>query len=122
MGGGGGEVREKRGKQGSHRKCEKEEGGERKEGRDKTIVVQQSPLSDISLTCLNPLSSSELDAPPCMEVCTMDLARDLELPGLPTRKSGIRSSMQIAIIKTFSRRAAFLAMFGPRVMLSSSTS
>ena len=52
----------------------------------------------------------------------MDFARDLELPGLPTRKRGIRSSMQIAIIKTFSRRAAFLAMLGPRVILSSSTS
>ena len=75
-----------------------------------------------SLACLNPLKSSELDAVPCMEDCTMDLARDLELPGLPTRKRGIRFSMQIAIMKTFSRRAAFLAMFGPRVMLSSSTS
>ena len=52
----------------------------------------------------------------------MDFARDLELPGLPTRKRGIRNSMQIAIIKTFSRRAAFLAMLGPRVILSSSTS
>ena len=52
----------------------------------------------------------------------MDFARDLELPGLPTRKRGIRNSMQIAIIKTFSLRAAFLAMLGPKVMLSSSTS
>ena len=52
----------------------------------------------------------------------MDLARDLELPGLPTRKRGIRNSIQIAIMNTFSRRAAFLAMFGPRVMLFSSTS
>ena len=76
----------------------------------------------VSLACLNPLSSSELDAVPCMEDCTMDLARDLELPGLPTRKRGIRSSMHIVIMKTFSRRAAFLAMFGPRVMLSSSIS
>ena len=73
-------------------------------------------------TCLNPRSSSELEAVPCMETCTMDFARDLELPGLPTRKRGIRSSMQIAIMKTFSLRAAFLAMFGPRVILSSSTS
>ena len=76
----------------------------------------------IILACLNPLSSSELDALPCMEDCTMDLASDLELPGFPTRKSGIRNSMQITIMKTFSRRAAFLAMFGPNVMLSSSTS
>ena len=73
-------------------------------------------------TCLNPLRSSELEAVPCMEACTMDFARDLELPGLPTRKRGIRSSMQIAIMKTFSLRAAFLAMFGPRVILSSRTS
>jgi len=59
---------------------------------------------------------------PCIEDCTMDLARDLELPGLPTRKRGILNSIQIAIMNTFSRRAAFLAIFGPRVMLSSSTS
>ena len=73
-------------------------------------------------TCLNPRSSSELEVVPCIEACTMDFARDLELPGLPTRKRGIRSSMQTAIMKTFSLRAAFLAMFGPRVILSSSTS
>ena len=73
-------------------------------------------------TCLNPRSSFELEAVPCMETCTMDFARDLELPGFPTRKRGIRRSMQTAIIKTFSLRAAFLAMFGPRVILSSSTS
>ena len=52
----------------------------------------------------------------------MDFARDLELPGFPTRKRGIRSSIHIAIMKTFSWRAAFLAMFGPRDMLSSSAS
>ena len=52
----------------------------------------------------------------------MDLAKDLELPGLPTKKRGIRSSMHTAIMKMFSLRAAFRAMFGPRVMLSNSTS
>ena len=51
----------------------------------------------------------------------MDLANDLELPGLPTRKRGILSSIQMAIMKTFSLRAAFLAMFGPSTMLSSKT-
>ena len=88
------------------------------------FAIQDCPtLYKIStLTCLNPLSSSELEAVPCMEVCTIDLARDFELPGLPTRNRGIRNSMQIAIMKTFSRRAAFLAMFGPRIMLSRSTS
>ena len=79
-------------------------------------------INKFYFTCLNPRSSSELEAVPCMEAWTMDFARDLELPGLPTRKRGIRSSMQIAIMKTFSLRAAFLAMFGPRVILSSSTS
>ena len=86
------------------------------------MVMKLAELYQFYFTCLNPRSSSELEAVPCMEACTMDFARDLELPGLPTRKSGIRSSMQIAIMKTFSLRAAFLAMFGPRVILSSSTS
>ena len=86
------------------------------------IQQQVHHLLNILLTCLNPLSNSVIEAAPCIEVCTIDLARDLELPGLPTRKSGIRNSMQIAIMKTFSRRAAFLAMFGPRIMLFRSTS
>ena len=89
--------------------------GEEESGRKKK-------LNQFYFTCLNPRSSSDLEAVPCMEAWTMDFARDLELPGFPTRKRGIRSSMQIAIMKTFSLRAAFLAMFGPRVILSSSTS
>ena len=86
------------------------------------LIQQQVHHLNVSLTCLNPLSNSVIEAAPCIEVCTMDLARDLELPGLPTRNRGIRNSMQIAIMKTFSLRAAFLAMFGPRIMLSKSTS
>ena len=94
----------------------------REERRSKKRGEKAMKLNLFYFTCLNPLRSSELEAVPCMEACTMDFARDLELPGLPTRKRGIRSSMQIAIMKTFSLRAAFLAMFGPRVILSSSTS
>jgi len=43
----------------------------------------------------------------------MDLARDFELPGLPTKNSGILSSIQTTIMNTFSRKAALLAMFCP---------
>ena len=79
-------------------------------------------LLRLSFTCLNPFNRSDLEACPCMQLATIDLARDLELPGFPTRKRGIRSSMHTVIIKIFSLRAAFRAMFGPRVMLSNSTS
>ena len=76
----------------------------------------------VNLTSLNPFSRSDLEACPCIELATMDLAKDLELPGLPTKKRGMRNSMHTAIMKMFSLRAAFRAMFGPRVMLSNSTS
>ena len=45
------------------------------------------------------------------------LAKDFELPGLPTTKSGIRNSVQTAIMNTFSLNAAFRAMFLPSSML-----
>jgi len=46
--------------------------------------------------------SSERARSPCMASATILLASDLELPGLPTRNSGIRSSMHITIMNTFS--------------------
>ena len=70
----------------------------REERRSKKRGEKAMKLNLFYFTCLNPLRSSELEAVPCMEACTMDFARDLELPGLPTRKRGIRSSMQIAIM------------------------
>ena len=39
---------------------------------------------------------------PCMTSVTTDLARDLLLPGFPTMKRGILSSIMMAIIQTFS--------------------
>ena len=62
-------------------------------------------------TFLNSLSLSLVDSSPCIEFETIDFARDFELPGFPTRKRGIRSSMHITIINTFSLRAALRAMF-----------
>ena len=52
----------------------------------------------------------------------MAFASDLELPGFPTRNSGILRSMHTAIINTFSLRAALRAMFSPNTILSSNTS
>ena len=74
------------------------------------------------LTCLKDLSRSLLEAWPCIELATMALASDLELPGLPTRKSGILKSTQMAIMKMFSLKAALRAMFLPNSILSNSTS
>ena len=48
-----------------------------------------------------------------MASVTTVLARDLELPGLPTKKSGMRKSMQVTIMNAFSHSASFFAMFGP---------
>ena len=73
-------------------------------------------------TSLNDLRSSVLDDFPFNELETIDFARDFELPGFPTKKRGILRSMQIAIMKTFSLRAVFRAMFFPNCMLSSRTS
>jgi len=39
----------------------------------------------------------------------MHLAKDLELPGLPTRNNGIFNSMQTIIMNTFSLKAALQA-------------
>ena len=72
-------------------------------------------------TSLNDLRSFVLDDFPFIELETIDFARDFELPGLPTKKRGILRSMQIAIMKTFSLRAAFRAMFLPNSMLFSRT-
>ncbi len=74
------------------------------------------------VTSLNSFSNSEFDVCPRIDEATTDLARDLELPGFPTRKRGILSSMQIVIMKMFSLRAAFRAMLWPSSMLSKSTS
>ena len=77
----------------------------------------------INHTCLNSFIKFVSDAVlPNMESDTIDLASDLELPGLPTKKRGILNSIHIAIIKTFSLRAAFLAMLGPSFILSNRTS
>ena len=64
-------------------------------------------------TSLKVLNNLDCAAAPCMLVLTTSLARDLELPGFPTTKSGIRSSMHITIINTFSLKAMFRAMLGP---------
>lgn len=69
-------------------------------------------------TCFKDLMSGLLDAGPAIEFCTIVFASDLELPGFPTRNSGIRSSIHTTIIKTFSRKAVFLAMLAPIFILS----
>ena len=73
-------------------------------------------------TSLKSFNSSDSDVLPSIELATIDLARDFELPGFPTRNNGIRNSMQITIMNTFSRRAAFFAMFDPNFMLLRRTS
>ncbi len=65
------------------------------------------------VTCLKVLKSSDLAASPCMLSATTVLARDFELPGLPTTNNGILSSMHTTIMNTFSLKAVFLAMLGP---------
>ena len=85
-------------------------------------MVFCNKYSSINRTSLKCFNSSFSDALPCIESATMDLARVFELPGLPTRKSGILSSMEMVIMNTFSLRAAFLAMLRPNNMFSNSTS
>jgi hypothetical protein len=51
-----------------------------------------------------------------MLVDITSFAKDLELPGLPTTNNGMRNSVQTAIMKTFSLRAVFLAMFSASCM------
>jgi len=68
------------------------------------------------------LKSGYLALFPCMASDTMVFASDLELPGFPTRKRGILSSMQTTIMNTFSFKAVFLAMFFSKLTLSKTTS
>ena len=69
----------------------------------------------IVFTCLKLLNSLDLAASPCMLSATTVLAKDLELPGFPTTNSGILSSMHTTIMNTFSLKAVFGAIFGPKV-------
>ena len=62
-------------------------------------------------TCFKFLNNSLSELPAFMLVDITSFAKDLELPGLPTTNNGMRSSVQIAIINTFSLRAIFLAIF-----------
>ena len=55
--------------------------------------------------------NSDRELRPIMARDTIDLASDFELPGLPTMNSGMRSSMQIIIMNTFSSRAELRAIF-----------
>lgn len=73
-------------------------------------------------TCLKFRNICETDDVPCMISATMVFARDLELPGFPTKKRGIRSSMEITIMNTFSLRALFFAMFLSKLTFSRNTS
>ncbi len=75
-----------------------------------------------NLTSLKLRSKSLADSFPRIESLRTAFAKDFELPGFPTKKRGIRNSTQIAIMKIFSRNAAFLAMFFPRVILSKKVS
>ena len=83
--------------------------------KNRPAIVSFDKVSHINnypqLTSLKFLNKGELDELPCMLSWMMVLANDFELPGLPTMKSGIRSSIQITIIKIFSQRASFFAMF-----------
>lgn len=73
-------------------------------------------------TCLKFRNICETDDVPCMISATMVFARDLELPGFPTKKRGIRSSMETTIMNTFSLRALFFAMFLSKLTFSRNTS
>lgn len=73
-------------------------------------------------TCLKFRNICETDDVPCMISATMVFARDLELPGFPTKKRGIRSSMEITIMNTFSLRALFFAIFLSKLTFSRKTS
>lgn len=73
-------------------------------------------------TCLKFRNICETDDVPCMISATMVFARDLELPGFPTKKRGIRSSMETTIMNTFSLRALFFAIFLSKLTFSRKTS
>ena len=89
---------------------------------ERKIIEYLLMISSLILASLKFRSSSDREEDPRIDSAMIALARDLELPGLPTRNSGIFSSIQTAIIKMFSLRAAFFAMLRPSSMLSSSTS
>ena len=73
-------------------------------------------------TCLSCLNSSLWADVPCIASDTMVFAKDLDDPGLPTRNSGIRSSMHTTIINTFSFRAWLRAILSSSLTLSSKMS
>ena len=75
-----------------------------------------------SFTCLNFCNNGLEEVAPCIESATMDFAKDLELPGFPTKNSGIFSSIQIIIINTFSRKALLRATFCGSFKLFKNTS
>ena len=81
----------------------------------RTLVMASLRISKCAcvFTCLKFLNSIDLAASPCMLSATTVLAKDLELPGLPTTNSGILTSMHTTIMNTFSLRAVFRAMLGP---------
>ena len=88
---------------------------------DLTGILYEGSKCKYLHTSLNVFIKGFSEAFPNIESATIDLAKDFELPGLPIKKRGILNSIQIAIIKTFSLRAAFLAMFWPNFMLSKRT-
>jgi hypothetical protein len=77
----------------------------------KPDYLDQFNYFDDLLTCFKFLKSSLCELPAFMLVDITSFAKDLELPGLPTTNNGMRSSVQMAIMKTFSLSAVFLAMF-----------
>lgn len=65
-------------------------------------------------TCLSFLKKSVRAEMPCIASSTTVFASDLEDPGLPTRKRGMRSSVHTTIINTFSFSALLRAIFSSR--------
>lgn len=86
------------------------------------LIIMVVSITSIVLTSFSVLKRSPEDRFPCMVSATMALARDLEEPGLPTRKSGMRSSTHTTIMNTFSFRAWLRAIFSPSFTFSSSKS
>ena len=79
----------------------------------KCLMKTLFSYDDYSPTCFKFLNNSLREFPAFMLVDITSFAKDFELPGLPTTNNGIRNSVQIAIIKTFSLKAIFLAIFCP---------
>lgn len=84
--------------------------------------INISNKNEIMSTCLKFRNSGETDEFPCIISATMVFASDFELPGLPTRNRGIRSSIETTIMNTFSLRALFFAMFLSKLTFSRNTS